>query len=92
MWHALADIRGLRPPSVPPNHLAAPWRRRAPWDVPPPLGEGFGIPNRWEKKELEADEEEQVFNLGGAADRGDRILDLCKCIYSQNATISPHGH
>ena len=22
------------------------WRRRAPWDVPPPWGEGFGIPNR----------------------------------------------
>jgi hypothetical protein len=38
--------RGLRPPSVRPNHLAAPWRRRAPWDVPPPWGEGFGIPNR----------------------------------------------
>jgi hypothetical protein len=24
MWHAFADIRGLRPPSVRPNHLAAP--------------------------------------------------------------------
>jgi len=22
------------------------WRRRAPWDVPPPWGKGFGIPNR----------------------------------------------
>jgi hypothetical protein len=42
----MADTRGLRPPSVRPNHLAAPWRWRAPWDVPPPLGEGFGIPNR----------------------------------------------
>jgi hypothetical protein len=30
------DTRGLRPPSVRPNHLAAPWRRRAPGDVPPP--------------------------------------------------------
>jgi hypothetical protein len=46
MWHAFADTRGLRPPAVRPNHLAAPWRRRAPWDVPPPWGEGFGIPNR----------------------------------------------
>ena len=30
MCHAFADTRGLRPPSVRPNHLAAPWRRRAP--------------------------------------------------------------
>jgi hypothetical protein len=44
MWHAFADTRGLRPPSVRPNHLAAPWRRRARWDVPPPLGNRFGIP------------------------------------------------
>jgi hypothetical protein len=46
MWHAWADTRGLRPPSVRPNHHAPPWRRRAPWDLPPPWGEGFGIPNR----------------------------------------------
>jgi hypothetical protein len=46
MWHAFADTMGLRLPSVSPNQLAAPWRRRAPWDVPLPLREGFGIPNR----------------------------------------------
>jgi hypothetical protein len=46
MWSALADTRVLRPPSVRPNHLAAPCRRRAPWDVLLPWGEGFGIPNR----------------------------------------------
>ena len=46
MRHALADTRGLRPPSIRPDHLAAPWRRSAPWDGPPPWGEGFGIPNR----------------------------------------------
>jgi hypothetical protein len=45
-WARLADTRGLRPPSVRPNHPAAPWRRRAPWDVPPSWGEGFGIPTR----------------------------------------------
>ena len=39
MGHAIADTRGLRHPFVRPNHLAAPSRRRAPWDVPPPLGE-----------------------------------------------------
>ena len=38
MWHAFAVTRGLKPPSVRPNRLAA-LRRRAPWDVPPPLGE-----------------------------------------------------
>ena len=37
----LADTRGLRQPFVRPNHLAAPSRRRALWDVPPSLG-----PNR----------------------------------------------
>jgi hypothetical protein len=46
MWHAFADTRGLRHPFVQPNYLAAPSRRRAPWDVPPPWGEGFVIPNR----------------------------------------------
>ena len=30
-----------RHPAARPDHLAAPWRRRAPWDVPPPLGRGF---------------------------------------------------
>ena len=35
----LADKRGLRHFSVRPNHLAAPARRRASQDVPPPLGE-----------------------------------------------------
>ncbi len=29
MWHSFADSGGLRPPSVRPNHLAAPSRRRA---------------------------------------------------------------
>jgi hypothetical protein len=38
MWHAFADTRGLRHPSVRPNQLAAPSRRRAPWDVLPPWG------------------------------------------------------
>jgi hypothetical protein len=33
MWHAFADTRGLRHPSVRPNHLASPSRLRAPWDV-----------------------------------------------------------
>ena len=42
MCHALADTRGLRPPSVRPNHLAAPSRQRAPWDVPPPLAKILG--------------------------------------------------
>jgi hypothetical protein len=28
MWHAFAGTRGLRPPWVRPNHLAAPWRQR----------------------------------------------------------------
>jgi len=37
------DTRGLRPPSVRPNHRAALSRRRAPWDVPSARGEGFGI-------------------------------------------------
>ncbi len=40
------DTRGLRQPAVRPNHLAAPWRRSAPCDVPPPWSEGFGIPKR----------------------------------------------
>ena len=43
---SLAGTRGLRPSSDRPNQLAAPCRRRAPWDVPPPWGECFGIPNR----------------------------------------------
>jgi len=33
MWHAFSETRGLRPPSVHPNHPAAPYRRRAPRDV-----------------------------------------------------------
>jgi len=44
MWHAFADTRGLRHPLVHPNHLAAVSRRRAPWDVPPPLGRRFRDP------------------------------------------------
>jgi hypothetical protein len=35
MWHAFAATSGLIPPSIRPNHLAAPSRRRAPLDVPP---------------------------------------------------------
>jgi hypothetical protein len=42
MWHAFADTRGLRHPFVRPNHLAAPSRRRAPWDVPPPWAKVSG--------------------------------------------------
>jgi hypothetical protein len=42
MWHAFADIWGLRPPSVRPNHLATSSRLRAPWDVPPPWAKVSG--------------------------------------------------
>jgi hypothetical protein len=34
---SLAGTRGPRHQSARPNHLPAPSRRRAPWDVPPPL-------------------------------------------------------
>jgi hypothetical protein len=40
MWHAFADTRGLRHSFVRSKHLATPWRRRAPWDAPLPLGGG----------------------------------------------------
>ena len=46
MLHALAGTWGPRQTSFLLNHLAAPSRQRTPWDVPPPLDEGFGNPNR----------------------------------------------
>ena len=38
------DTSGLRPPAVRPNHLAAPWRRRAPVGRASNLGRRFRDP------------------------------------------------